>query len=244
MDEFATTGRCHTCTVPLAMFDMSGFNSHGYDLLQTAVSAILSNPSQLAVWLQKLIQRLLGLNVQEGMYEVLEYEARLELRDTTGKHAVFFKRQKVRFLQDNIIAFQDQAYGDGDIFADYKCSPGVPVDRYQEGYRYRILISLRQTKDRGDVEEFRIERHIKDGFAKADGYFQTNVDHQTDKLSLSVVFPSERMPFEVLLVEEDEGRTTPLSGEQTQRLPNGSWLVQWSTDKPKRFESYILRWKW
>ena len=226
------------------LLDTIAVSERAYELLDKLLAVVASNPIQLVTLLQKLLQRLLGLKAQEGMYEVLEYEARLELLDTVGKHAIFFKRQKVRFLQDNIIAFQDQAYGDGDIFAEYKCSPGVPVDRYQEGYRYRILISLRQTKNRGDVEEFRIERHIKDGFAKEDGYFQTNVDHQTDKLSLSIVFPSERKPFEVLLVEEDAGRTTPLNTDNTHRLPNGNWLMEWSTNKPRRFESYILRWKW
>ncbi len=226
------------------MLDSISLTSRAFDFVQALLSAILANPSQLVFWLQKLAQRILGLKAQEGMYEVLEYEARLELRDAAGKYAVFFKRQKVRFLQDNIIAFQDQAYGDGDIFAEYKCSPGVPVDRYQEGYRFKVLISLRQTKNRGDIEEFRIERHIKHGFVNSEGYFQTNVDHQTDKFSLSVVFPSERKPFEVFLVEEDAARTTALTAENMHELPNGKWLVEWSTNKPKRFESYILRWKW
>lgn len=180
----------------------------------------------------------------EGIYEVLDYEAQIELRDSQGKEAIYTKRQKVCFLQDNVIAYQDQAWGEGDIFADYKCSPGVPVDRYQEGYRYRILISLRQTKNRGDVEEFNIERRIKNGFRKADGSFQTNVDHRTQKLTLSVIFPSERPPLQVLFIQQRGERTTTLGAEHIRRLPDGKWRVQWNTDRPKQFESYIFRWKW
>ena len=100
----------------------------------------------------------------DGMYEVLSYEARLELLDPTGRHAVYRKRQRVRFLQDHIIAYQDQAWGDGNPFAAYRCAPGKAVDRYREGHRWRVLISLRQTKNKGDVEEFFIEREIRDGF--------------------------------------------------------------------------------
>ena len=51
-----------------------------------------------------------GLSV-DGMYEVLEYESTLELKDRKGKQALFRKREKVRYLQDNIIAYQDQAWG-------------------------------------------------------------------------------------------------------------------------------------
>ena len=60
-----------------------------------------------------------GLSV-EGMYEVLEYESTLELKDGKGKKAYFHKREKVRFLQDNIIAYQDQAWGDGKILQNYR----------------------------------------------------------------------------------------------------------------------------
>ena len=43
----------------------------------------------------------------EGMYEVLDYESTLEVHDTKGKRATFRKRMKIRYLQDDIIAFQD-----------------------------------------------------------------------------------------------------------------------------------------
>jgi hypothetical protein len=211
--------------------------------LLDAISALLR-----ADW-PALVGQLLPLlgrwfNRAEGIYEVLDFEAQLELCDPQGEAAIYSKRERVQFLQDNVIAYQDQAWGDGDIFAEYKCSPGVPVDRYQEGYRYRILISLRQTKNRGDIEEFRIERHIRHGFTKPEGSFQTNVDHRTQKLALHVVFPSERKPLDVLLVEQHGERTIPLGTAQIHHLPNEKWLVEWQVERPRQFESYIVRWKW
>ena len=86
---------------------------------------------------------------ERGMYEILTYDSTLELVDTKGQTAHVKRHQKVKFLQDNIIAFQDHAWGDGDIFADYAVSPGIEVDRYQDGDRFNVLISLRDQKPRG-----------------------------------------------------------------------------------------------
>ena len=54
----------------------------------------------------------------QGLYEVLEYDTTLELKDGKGERAVFRKCQKVRYLQDNVIAYQDQAWGDGKILVN------------------------------------------------------------------------------------------------------------------------------
>jgi hypothetical protein len=44
----------------------------------------------------------------------------------------------VRYLQDNMIAYQDQAWGDGEILVDYRRIPGTPVDRYRSGHKTYI----------------------------------------------------------------------------------------------------------
>ena len=92
------------------------------------------------------------------LYEILDYESTLELCDTKGATARFQKRQRVKFLQNNIIAFEDYVWGDGDLLAEYSCSPGVVADRYREGDRWNLLISLRETKHKGDITEFHIAR--------------------------------------------------------------------------------------
>jgi len=212
-------------------------------LLEVVVAAFVAKPNAILSYAWEFIQRVVGLR-HEGMYEVLEYEARLVLKDPRGETAHYFKRQRVRFVQDNIIAYQDQAWGDGDIFADYKCSPGVAVDRYREGNRYRILISLRESKKRGDIEEFNIQRTIEHGFTKAVEDFQTDIDHTTRKLRVSVVFPAARIPRQISLIEKNAARTTPLGKDQLRALPDGRWQVTFSTGKPRLFESYILRWSW
>lgn len=179
-----------------------------------------------------------------GMYEVLEHHARLELHDIKGKKATYFKDQKVRFLQDHIMAYQDQAWGDGNIFADYKCSPGIAVDRYQQGNVWRILISLRQTRHENDVETFHIKRVIEDGFIKPVEYFQARIDHPTQLLSMSLLFPLKHPPKRVDVMEQGTSRSIELKASDVQTLPNGQTLVAWSMKYPKIGEAYNLRWEW
>lgn len=224
--------------------------THSSSAVRQALTSLIKTITQLdfSGWLTTLkaiLQTIVPAKPKlEGMYEVLDYESRLELKDCKGKQAIFLKRQRVRFLQDNIIAFQDKAWGEGEIFADYKCSPGVAVDRYREGHRWRVLISLRETKSRGDVEEFHIERAIQDGFTETVEDFQTEINHPTARLSIAVVFPENRQPKQVALVEQNVARTTILGPQHWHVLPDGRQQVVWQTRHPRLFEAYILRWKW
>lgn len=195
-----------------------------------------------ALW--RLTRRILSLKAHEGMYEVLEYKVELKILDPKGEKAVLHKREKVRFLQDNIIAYQDQAWGDGEIFAGYQCSPGVAVDQYREGHRYRILISLRETKNHNDVEEFRIDRTIKRGFTKDVEDFQIEIDHVTRQFSISVILPKKRFAKQVILIERNTTKSTILEAENQTILPDGRQQWTWTTDHPRLFENYILRWQW
>lgn len=226
------------------MPDREGEKRRSGWLLRVLVPILGSDLIEVLGILWRLGRQIISAKSHEGMYEVLENVSQLELKDTKGRKAVFSKQQRVRFLQNKIIAYHDKAWGDGEIFADYRCSPGEPVDRYQEGHRTHVLISLRETKNRGDVEEFNIVRTIKDGFTKPIEHFQIDIDHTTRRLSFSVVFPHKRPPKDVALIEQNAARTRPLGPEHRRTLPDGRVKVTWRTEKPRLFEGYILRWEW
>ena len=198
----------------------------------------------ILVELAQQIFNLVKQPVSRGMYEVLEYESVLELKDTQGKRAKFTKRQKVRYLQDNIIAYQDQAWGDGEILLDYRCSPGIPVDRYRLGHKMLILISLREVKQRGDLDEFHIEWGIGDGFIRQDEQWETEISHPTRHLKMTLLFPRKKIPKRVQLVESDRQKTWPLESAQQCRLPDGRWQVNCEIQNPRLNERYILKWSW
>lgn len=85
-------------------------------ILEQLIGVALSLPwLEIVSELWKVIRALSRGLADEGMYEVLSYESTLEIKGTNGKRAEFRKRQRVKYLQNNIIAYQDQAWGDGDI---------------------------------------------------------------------------------------------------------------------------------
>lgn len=178
------------------------------------------------------------------MYEILEYESTWEMLDTEGRLAIFRKRQRVKFLQNNIIAFEDYAWGDGDIFTDYKCAPGVVVDRYREGDRWNILISLRGTKNKGDIEEFYIERTVTNGFQNAEEWQQAEIRRRTRRLQMNVIFPSGRPCQKAELTQRSHNRPITLGPEHFRRLADGRQLVTWETDKVRAYDIYTLKWQW
>jgi len=91
-------------------------------------------------------------------------------------------------LQDNIIAYQDHAWGDGEILLNYRTNRGVPVDRYRSGYKTYVLLSLREVKNRGDIDEFNIQWNIRNGFLTEDGYWSTDVGQHTKHMKINVIF--------------------------------------------------------
>lgn len=179
-----------------------------------------------------------------GPYEILDYDATLELTEIEGKKAIFRKRQRVQFLQNNIIAFEDYAWGDGDILVDYKCEPGVVVDRYKEGDRWNLLVSLRDTKSIGDVEQFHIERIVKDTYIKREEWLQTEIRRHTRRLKMSVIFPKQRRCQRAVLLQRSTNRSTELGPEHFDTLPDGRQMVYWETAHAKGYEIYTLKWRW
>jgi hypothetical protein len=177
------------------------------------------------------------------IYEVLAYESTLELKDRGGQRATFHKRERVRYLQDRIIAYQDQAWGDGEILLDYQCSPGTPVDRYRSGHKTYILISRREVRDKGDVDEFNIEWGIRQGFLRQAEQWETHVTHRTKRLKINVIFPRSRPPRHPVLIEGNRQRSHDL-GKNAQVLPDGRWRVSWETHRPRLYENYVLQWEW
>lgn len=178
------------------------------------------------------------------LYEVRYFDHTLELCDPQGSKAIYRKHETVQLLQDHVFAYLDYAWGRGEIFADYRCSPGTPVDRYRYGHKTCILISLREIRRRGEILFIRIDRTVRNGFRAETGWSETVVRHKTHHFRIAVIFPAERLPKHVALVEVNRNRTTSLGEANTEVMPDGRHQVFWETTKPTLFETYTLRWTW
>lgn len=218
-------------------------NSPGL-LLRKLLSCFSTDWLVLLFDLYQTVRRWLVSHQPNGIYEILAYDATLELLDNTGHAAKLHKRQKVRFLQNNIIAFEDYAWGEGEIFHAYSVAPGKAVDSYQEGDRWNVLISLRETKQSGDVEDFRIDRTVIDGFTGADEWQQVEIRHYTHKVTIGVIFPKDRQCREAQILQRSRKQATDLGPDHFHRLPDGRQLVSWETQKVQPLEIFTLRWQW
>ena len=192
----------------------------------------------------KLFRKLWRGWTNEGIYEVLEHHSTLELLDRHGERAAVHKQQRVRFLQNNILAYQDQAWGDGEILINYRCTPGVAVDRYRPGQKTYILISLREVKNKGDVDEFNIQWEMHHGFTRPTELWAAEISHRTQWLKLDIIFPESRPPIRTLLVIGSTQRTTPLGQGALKQLLDGRYLVTWETQHPRLYETYAIQWEW
>lgn len=179
-----------------------------------------------------------------GMYEVLNYESTLEILDKDGEEAIFTKKEEVKFLQNNVIVFQDQAWGDGRILLDYQCSPGIPVDFYRSGHKTYILISLRDVKHKGDIVTFYIQWKIRNGFLKDNGFWVSDINHCTKRIKTNIIFPQVRPPRILSITESSHLKTRELSRESVIRLPDKRWQVIWEKHNLKIYEHYMLKWEW
>ena len=178
-----------------------------------------------------------------GPYKVLDSTTSLEICDPNGQICIHRKYKKVRFLQNHVFAYLDQTYGEGELFADFQCSPGVVADRWRDGNRWWTLISLREIKNRDQTEEFQINRVIQDGFSEDDVHFHTNIEQVTQHLTIEVLFPKERLPRRILLIQQNKKHSTEAKS-QLQDLPDKRQKLVWEIAKPQRFETYSIQWAW
>ena len=224
---------------------VDGKNNNKQSLLDKLITILWGLPWPGVVEkLWKITKNMVQGLAVKGLYEVLEYESTLELKDRGGKKATFKKREKVRYLQDNIIAYQDQAWGDGEILVNYRCTPGTPVDRHRSGYKTYMLVSRREVKNKGDVDEFDVEWNIRRGFLRQTEQWETHVTHHTRHLKINVIFPKSRPPQRTALLEANYQRSHNLNKSAQKPLPDGRWLVTWETNQPRLYENYILQREW
>jgi len=222
--------------------NQQGTNHHWVTRLLQVISGLQWIEILSELWKNR--SKFLRGSPKEGIYETLEYESNLEIKNNSGTKATFQKRKKIHYLQDGVIAYQDYAWGDGEILLNYRINRGKAVDRYRAGYKTYILISLREVKNKGDIDEFNIQWNIRNGFLTEDGYWSINVSQRTKHIKMDIIFPKTRPPQRLMLEETNIKRSRDLGSESKKRLPDGRWRVTWETNKPRLYEVYVLRWIW
>ncbi len=191
-------------------------------------------------WGKSYVQRIR----KPGMYEVLNYESTLEILDDEGRTGIVRKVEEVKFLQDNIIAIQDQVWGINNSISDYECSPGLPVDIYQSGHKTYVIISLREVKSKDDIEIFSFQWKLKGKPVKKYGYWETFINRFTNNLKIKIIYPKHHPPIRVWVVEQNKKKTIELDGKNLTQLPDKRWQIVWEKKNPRLYENYMIKWEW
>jgi hypothetical protein len=182
---------------------------------------------------------------QSGLFEILDYDSTLELCDEQGKTAIIHRWQKIRFLQNHVVAFQDFVWGgDGEQMANYKIAPGSVAKIYTEGKRWNVLSALDEVSSKGDVAAFYIERTIRNGFLQDTEWRETEIWKPTKRIRLAIVFPRDRQCKRAVLLERSADRSTALGTEHFRELPDGRQMLVWEKKRPRQAEVYTLKWEW
>ena len=178
------------------------------------------------------------------MYEVMDYQSTLEILDPRGMVAKFNKTEKVRFLQDNVIAIQDQLWGVNKRIFDYKCTPGVPVDFYTSGHKTLVIISLREIQSKGDGLDLNMQWYLKGDRIGKKGIWETYVNQYTRKIKLNILFPEERPPIRVWIKEGNRKKVIEIEKNTITKLPDKQWQLTWEKKNPILYETYSMKWEW
>jgi hypothetical protein len=180
----------------------------------------------------------------QGIYEVLEQRRTVTLRDPQGRVATVDTTQRVRFRQNHVTALTEYAWGEGQLYADYRCTPGVPVDFYAEGSRQVVLISLREHKNAGEELTLHTHRRITNGFLRPVEYWESDINHRTRRIELRIVFPTARRCQRATVSVPSTGKSVALGPECYHTLPDGRQALCWTNTRPRLNERYLLRWEW
>jgi hypothetical protein len=179
---------------------------------------------------------------QNQKYEVLRYEATLELLDSEGRHAVYVRKQRVRFLRDGVTALEDYGWGTGIAFATHEVYPGRVARRRLEGSRLRGTIELSRTYRAGEELEFSVERLIKNGFeSPSEWWLEAELYHATRAILLRVSLPAARPVRESRVARPG---LPDSKGIVTEVLKDGRQVLTYREDHPPVGARYTFLWDW
>lgn len=125
-------------------------------------------------------------------YEVMEYDATLDMEDPHGMRATFTRTQKIRFLHDGVSAVLDHFWGDGITVGSYSTDAGMIERTLTDSRRRHVVLRLKRPMRRGEELTFSVTRTVFAGFTNEHEWLSTQVDHPVHRLKRTILFPIKR----------------------------------------------------
>lgn len=192
-----------------------------------------------------------GVSVRDrfgGPYEISKMVNELDIQSIDGSLAVHRKQLSLEFLHNQVVAIWEGAYGDGEQFADFKCTPTSlrAVDEFVEGGRRHKVISLRRLYNRGDKIDVTFERTIKNALLDPEREaFLVDVTRRTQTLIIRIIFHKEHKCTEATLYRRHGKKSSkePLT-QSFSYNEEGRQVIEWKKSRPKLGDTYTFEWTW
>jgi len=219
---------------------MVGFVAAQYSVIAGAIIFLTFFVSFVVILMYSLYVR----DIYGGLYETLYHQNVWELVDAEGKEVLHTKKMKIKFIQNNVISIPDYVWGDGDCLVDYICEPGKIADVYQSGSRTNVLVSLRESKKRGDVMDLIFRRKILNGFMNDSEWVEVDFSTMTKDFELLVIFPKNRPCKRATLTIRSKVAVSEIDNSKFKVLDDGRHALALNFKNPPIREMYTVRWDW
>jgi hypothetical protein len=123
------------------------------------------------------------------LYETIKFSGTLSILDRSRQVALFFRTQRIRFLQDNVAHFIDRVWGDGVLFAGYYAAGMRILDMLRARSGYLVLLGLPRPFHKGETFNVVTRRKIVGSVHFDEVYWQTSMPAPTELLSIRVLAP-------------------------------------------------------
>jgi hypothetical protein len=183
-----------------------------------------------------------------GIYEILTSQLIWNLEAQDGSLARVTKRNRVRFIQNNVLAIPDYIWGDGAMSSDYTCTPGKKVAEHQEGAKNCVVIALDRMYKRDEELDIEIARTVRGAFTGKREWIEVKPVAGTPALSFMVIWPAGREPRDATVTIENERRNRrkvrALGDEQLAWHEGGRRKYAEHFDNPSSDEVIRVDWSW
>ena len=175
-------------------------------------------------------------------YEVLDSRMVWEIHATDGSKCSFSRQNEIRFLQNEVMVLSDRVWPANADIKDFKYFPGEVVDSFIDGDNRQFIISLRESKNRGETMRVESSRSVYDSFLAPSEWVAMDVSRPTGSLTMTVVLPDGRPPTKAWgKVRSNAARHHPLV--PTMRSDKRTQLERF-IKRPRRGEAYYICWEW
>ena len=178
-----------------------------------------------------------------GLFAVVHDVHEWRILDHSGETATMKRTRKARVLQDGVFAIREFAWGSDDSHVTPKCDRWPVVYEYIDHDRKVALVALEDVKSRDDPLDYSIEWEVNGVFVDPKNWVETEVLHETARLTMRVVLPATRAPMKVSLTRLDSSDKRKELGfrssddGQTFEIEHDIWY-------PKRHHTYRIAWEW